>query len=747
MSTYNESLTFKDDVQMNYDKSKEYDDKYISQKSELIKEKKAFDDPYSNYLESIGVNDTTDIKVSYKSVLINIDSRNRTKIPRVINGQFYFLDKNPLTLVGNELTIRLNSDIPDISVGDKITLLDVIPIIQSVNSDTNGTPIIQFIKDASYAIVNLNPNIFFRTTNSYNINDLLKYIKSDDSYVTISGVIGTTKTQVSRHGVLTTIYKDDEKSAYIGNIPVNFLNGIHKIYLTQPGTSIGNTIPDKFYIELPFPSTGDNFAQTGTVTNPIYDISFPYTNIAYKITFRYEHYNTVPLNEIIASYPINTEHKIGYHVVTNKDQNRITVKVNPRIDENILNLSLLRYDSFGGDSISLSIINKIIPAYPRSSFYTIDLNKTYNNIYKIRLNSSTFINPRKTIRYNINDKLYFQSIENINEIQYIQLKEGLYTITDLKTELESAFSKTVRNTTSTAYVSTYYTNISINSNNNVFEMKNYKYAKLNRPIIKIDPIINTDDLIGIGTYTLTIKHDSHGITQTNIAVQFKNFIEHLGITATDLNKTHYISKIVDENNYEIILTNINLSLTKNNTNGGFGCELYFDSDIKLYFNYPDTMGKILGFRDVGSSTSITPFRSTITNSDLYINELNLDVNGSPVVIKPNKIKIHDYTYFLITCNQIKTAKNIGKVKDVFAKISITDDELLYDTHAEAVLKLNTPIYELYELTFGFYDPDGNELDFGSEENSFLIEFFIIDNLPKNTNMNSNITLKKLDHML
>ena len=38
-------------------------------------------------------------------------------------------------------------------------------------------------------------------------------------------------------------------------------------------------------------------------------------NDNYIVTLEFEHYNFIPMNEIVADYPITNEHKKGYHLI------------------------------------------------------------------------------------------------------------------------------------------------------------------------------------------------------------------------------------------------------------------------------------------------------------------------------------------------------------------------------------------------------------------------------------------------
>jgi len=728
MSIYDKSITIKDDVKINYEniKTNNLDEKYEF--------KQIQEDPYLQYIENKGLTEHN-TKVIYKTEYINIDSRDRNKIPKIFSKKVYQLNSDPFIINGDELKIKLNNT-QDINVGDKITIKNTLYYYKIASSITNNLPIIEFVKNKKYAKIYLNPNINLDSS----FDNLYKYIQTDDLYVSITGVMGTISQEIKFNNTPVTIYKDDINSSYIGNIPINFINNIHRIYLSPPDEVFGTISTNVFYIKLPYESNGSNFADFKSIYT-----NFPYPTETYNIKFTFYHYNTIPINEIDADYPVNSKQKTGYHIVKKKDDDYIYITIKPRINDDIVNISKFTSSSFGGNNIYVTLIDKIVPGYLSPSQFTINLDRTYNNIFQVTLKEATFYNPSKTVRNNINNKLYFQNIDNLKEIQTIELEEGLYTFDSLKNSLEQKFYNTTRNDNNTNYEQNYIVDIDINKYTNIFSIKSYKKAILSRPISKTDPVINDSEnkeTIGIGTYILTIKHINHGITQINTPVIFKKFIEHMGITNDVINTIHYITKIVDEHNYEITLKNINLSLIKNNTNGGYSCEVYVPSPMRFYFNYNDTMGNVLGFRNVGQSTSITTFNYITSNNDLYDKELNIDANGNQVIIKNNKIVLKDYNYFLIVCKQLKSMTNIGKIKDIFSKIIIDNHDILYDTFVKTPIIFNDPIYELFELTFELYDPNGNLLNIDNMDYSIVIELLTIDNQPELTGINSNLIIKK-----
>lgn len=786
MSEYNRPINYERDVIMKYNKDLVNDEDYINQKNEILNNKIQEEhnikleaneynplftpesliqnqfsasrptfvkteefNPYLNFLKNKGLDKQDNIKVRYNVEYINIDSLNRNKIPRNLPKYTYDLVENPLTIINNKLQIKLDDQqIKNINIGDKFSLTNIKPFEKIYSSyDDDKNTILTFIKDKKYIQINTNANINVTDT----LKSYLKYFDTTKVYIKISGVQGvkinnyfevqnTNPYDSTANNIYNKIiqYSNDPEISYIGNIPVSFINNVHQIYLVPPGETDILFDENKFYILLPFESDGTNIITT-TDTN----------NNNYNITLNFYHYNFIPINELEADYPINNEHIRGFHIIKsiNLANNYITTDIYPPIDLNLINNDNYKYLNFGGNSIYLNIIDKIEYSYPNQNSYIINLNKAYNNVVQIKIIDAVFKNPGKTF-YNTgtgkNNRLYFQSIENIEDIQYIEIDEGKYIFNTLKNIIETKFSQISRkiNTSNFGYDLKYNINVNINENTNVITFTSYKSKTLETPINNIDPVINTNDPgIGEGTYTIVIDHQNHGIYDDTPIVLFSGFIDHLGISASYLNGLHEIT-VIDKNRYSFILKNVNLTSQKTLTNGGRNVTVFVPSPIKFYFNYSDTMGTALGFRNPGYASSVTDFNYIIKNSDPYLNELEYDVNGDRIIITNKSIKLYKFDYFLMECSIINLLSNANTKKNFFTKFRITEDKIISNEITQTSSFFYDPIYELDKITFKFYNPDNTLVEFDDNDHSFTLEITTIDNIPELTNINSTRSLVK-----
>jgi len=672
-------------------------------------------DPFLHYLNEKGLYDKN-TKIRYNVDYVVIDSSMRIKTSENIIPVFSKLPNNSLSIKRNMLYINIDNNlINNYNVGDKISITDLEYFEQLYRSSTSGNTIVTFVAGKSYIKINMNPNT--------NINQYINYINVDttNSKVIISGVKGV-KT-------ISFINYNDDTSGFIGNVPISFINDEHQIYITPPGEAIAPD-PNIFYILMPYVSDGTNIA----------------TNSVYNIKFSFNHYNFIPVNQINAGYPLNEYQINGYQIITEKGYDYIGFEIYPPLDLSIPNNSTYEFENFG-NSIYIGVIEQIILGYPSPNSYVINLTKLFTNVILIRLIDTSFPNPNKTIfdcGKEKNNRLYFQSIENISEIQFIELNAGLYNIQSLKNEIETKFSQKSRNITDTIFNYNLNYNVIFNAdlNTNIVTFESYKTTTLQVPIETVDPIINpADTSIGTGKYTITIKHENHGITSQTENILFSGFIEHLGLYASDLNGLHTVT-ILDKDRYQFTLNNINLNPTKTVTYGGRGVGVKIPSQIKLFFNYPDTIGNVLGFRNVGSDTSITDFNYIIKNTDLYMNEQNIKKCK-----KNNAIILQHFKYFFITCKEIPIITDTNKITNIFAKILTSNidninNNLLIDTFSLTPQFYYDPIRELYQLTLQFYYPTGELVNFDDQEHTFTLEITTFDNIPELSNITTNVTIDK-----
>lgn len=654
-------------------------------------------DPYLNYLKEKGlINDSSELR--YKVEYINIDSANRKKEPyNNFDNNFEVSSKN-LKMKNNKFIIKINPDI--FYVNQKISIEGIQPLNKQYYHKENIGLLI-FTANSSYVQINVNANLTY---------PLLLYPAIDTTklFVTIANIEG------------------NDLSSYIGNIPISLLNKIHQIYLVSDTDTTGNI--NRFYIKLPFNSDGTQATTT------------------FYLSLTFLHYNCIPLNELNANYPINEEHVNGYQIISSITDTEIEFLTYPPINSLSLSQYDVSYNNFVDSVVYLNTVISIVKGYPNSHSYTIQLPKAYSNIVQVNMISSIFPNVFKAFKgfpsAQQNNKLYFQDIDNGDNIQYVELEEGTYTDEEFIKRMEYKFSLLTRSIdiTNSVYDSNYYVKINIEKSRDYIEFRNYRRALLTKPIVGVTPAINVNDTtIGVGSYIITINHPNHKITNVGTEITLLGFIEHLGLTSDILNKTYVITNILDDNTYQIQINRINLQINKTISSGGYSCQILVPRQMRLFFTYSDSMGEQIGFRKIGDPNSITNYSTVITNKEPYENEITFDVLKNRKVFTNTSLTFFRDQYIIITCKELVSIKNTIQPIDIFAKINLTNNnaESMIDSIICPPIFYYNPIQRLSTLSFEFYTPDGKQFDFNNIDHSFVLEFTMMDNIPENTGLLSN----------
>lgn len=639
--------------------------------------------------------------------------------------------------------------------------------------NTNITPDNIYNQFSSFS-----PNFYIGDSITY---EELKNYDTSDMYVTLSGFIGTN----------------------IGNIPTNFLNSTHRIYFTNPNNEGEKyiNIPDGngivtnitgFYIILPF-----NYTSSYSSVPLPYNI---FNNMIIKIIFEY--IGGIPINTINCDIPITNNNIKGYYLIHSATNNSITIQINkkpyyikptPKDKPETGQVSI----KFGGNSILLSKISQIYGSYPEPNNYIIELPDVIHNIFMIKLLSSEFPNTSQTFKKNINNKIYWKNLDDGDILYVAEIEPGYYNSLDLQNNLEKIMYDVVRknipenpinyfsltnysndidiynhingillpNQTQVnkgGYTNRVLFNITIDNNTNITTFKSYKEAKLRRPIIKIvdlygnPPPSQENALDPINgryepPYILKILHPDHGLSIGD-EILFSGFISDSGIPEEILNNTHIITNIENKDTYQIIIDNFNLILDRTITYGGYSAKVYVPNKFSLLFNYSDTMGNELGFRNVGLDIAVFNYSTVITNKDAYKNETMtfdsptgiyyiVDSFGKQIILTNKSIKLSGDDYILLLIREFSGNKNFGQNKnltDYFAKINLSglQGKILYDTFVSAPVILYDMI-DLKTLSISLYGSDGNLYNFNGLEHSFVLEITSLDLLPQETGINSN----------
>jgi hypothetical protein len=277
------------------------------------------------------------------------------------------------------------------------------------------------------------------------------------------------------------------------------------------------------------------------------------------------------------------------------------------------------------------LITKTIPGYPDSNSYTINLKRSFNNVVRIELVSTEF--PYidfliKSSGSNSNNKLYWKHLDDGNYIYQATIPEGNYDSSSLISTISKQINLVPR------FFSTpensQYNIFTVSMNSYTQEITFIPYKNNNLPNSLSASI---DEIDNIKYVKLTIRHPGNLVEQ-NDTIQITGAIK-IGsiLDAVYLNITHTIYEVNTTNQtYSVLIAPLN-QITNSTVidltgNGGPSIIIKTKAKVSFLFNKNDTLGHVLGFKNVGQINAITSYKTTISNFDPYILSTNLKGVGN-----------------------------------------------------------------------------------------------------------------------
>jgi hypothetical protein len=638
--------------------------------------------------------------MNYKIHLLNIDSKYRNTIPKnIYKSNNIILPPNCIQTNRKSKTIKINYPNHSFNIDDKI-------IIQNVQGETKTlSHSLYFFQHFNYLFVNFN-----------NHGISLDHEKFYDTF----------KVSIELVGKFTTnIY---------GNVPVNAVIGISNIFLPS---IIDKTIPltpeiysvfnvnnateldaNYFLIQLPF----QFMINSGLyyVPSDVFKISF--LNIG-----------GIPLTFINADYPVNYQRNQGYQLITNIDTDNIYIESAITASSSVQS---------GGNIIQIMLVTNTISGYPDCNDYTILLKKSFNNVTKIELISTEFpyidFLVKSNITYN-NNKLYWQHFDDGNHIYTIQLEEGNYDSNSLINSISVALNNIPR-----------ITSTNENPIYNIFQVNLDKYSQEVTFTSKKNTNLPNSMTVSLVEINNT-KYVKLSIYHPGNYVQINDIVTITGaakigsiIDSTYLNKSFIVYETnLTEESWSVLLGPLK-QITNAQTiditgNGGPSIVVTTNAKISFLFNYPDTLGNILAFKNVGQPNSITPFLTVTSNLNNYIQDSHYNSVGNPINYKQLFNFSGSNLYFMMYLNEYECIINNSNQNNCFAKVLLSGNpgDILFNTFVNQPFIPDFPISTLNELNISFLYPDGNLVDFRNINHSFTLRITEKISIPDNTGLNSH----------
>lgn len=581
--------------------------------------------------------------------------------------------------------------------------------------------------------------------------------------------------------------------SFVGNIPITFINNIHEIVLSDSKYNLEES-PDYFFIALPYKYIPSSNYPLSTSTRSFILNLFYIDNIPiHKLNAKY------PITNY-ASSPYHVVKDIdsnGFYIDIYTKPFWISTLENIKyVGGN--NIVIRKIDKFENGypepnnyTIELSKIYKNIVAVEMisSEFPCIE-----NTVYKNKSIKSSIVqgynSNNQEITFTQNNKLYWQNYDDGNYTYSIEITPGKYNPINLAKEIYNQIYNVNRiyyeNQTniSQPYTNHNYIEVDFNLDQDLVTFKSYVkyimkymlkglyYRNTNGTIadnlfykITNQDSLNTDNNNKYPLYII-IKLSNNMLTKNNTftkidsellisgnTIRLSDINNYYGISGQYLNNIDFeiygISNNLfapnnlpndydsPDNFFMIQLNIINIDDVFNEQNIGGIFSLYAPNKFRLLFNTGDTIGTLLGFKNVGQATSITDYNSIITNKMNYKPDIGViipddDINAG------NAIQLSGDNYILIACPQFPVIDNLIEDKNVFAKIQLlgSPGTIIYNSFVKTPKIYYTPISEINKLSFTFYSPNGELYDFNGLNHSFTIKITTLELIPIQTRISS-----------
>ena len=399
----------------------------------------------------------------------------------------------------------------------------------------------------------------------------------------------------------------------------------------------------------------------------------------------------IPLNKINSKYPIDNNHLRGKYQITKIDNNKYQIDLEQIATQTI---------SFGGNNVKNNKVFETIIGYPDIHNYKIHLDRKYENIKKIELISSEFVNSDMILKdnsFNIrqNNILKWQVI-NDSTVYIKELTQGNYDAVTLGSLITNELSNIKMTDGRIQKIKA-----NVNLQTAKITIKHFIQTNLSKAFS-----------ITSGTNIIRVTHNNHNLL-TGDSINISNSQNVDSILKSEINKTHIITYI-DDSTYSFTINSVAVNTVLNK--GGKTIIIEIGSKFKILFSEQNSPYSILGFNNINTEYKLQ-----------HIGINLIDLSGD------------DYFYMCSPQlgNTIKDGENV--VQNIFAKILLNQGSgnILYDTYVSNPKEyFDTPLKFLENIEFILKSADNNNFTTNNFEHSFSLKIDEEITFIENTNFSS-----------
>lgn len=647
-------------------------------------------------------NNNYELKVS----LLNVDSRFRNKVPKnIIDSDSKFLDYNPIYVTKDSREIKVKYKDNNLKVGDQIILKNI------SNND---------IKLRNEIYLNIGFDYFMIKVENHNLkpeyNDSFKLNIIVDDNIVIN-------------------------DRMIGNIPLNSIVGIHNIYILKDNDTkirddmVDNLInkfnitkeiliKDYIFIKLPYNYTNENKLNN--------NIEFKeFENLKKIIKIQYLNIGCIELSYLNSDYPINNNQFQSFQEITKVDENNIYFNTNK---------SALYSENSGGSNVYIGKIINTLEGYPDANNYTIDLKKSFTNIVRMEMITSEIPYIDFNIKNNINksnNTIHWKYLEDGDYIYSTNINQGNYTPLDLIGKLQENMNSIER--ISSSETNKVYNIFNITFDNNSEEMK---FTAFKNNLLPNSLTIEKDITLGTEVFKLNIKQNNNFVNIGDTIV-ISGSVKIGDVPASVINTEHIVYDTNNETDIYSVIIPVDSDKSYNDINitgsGGQNVKIQIPARVSLLFNQSNSIGSILGFKNVGENFAVTPYLHQISNFTNYVEPILFDEIGNK---NPSNSLINlngNNYYMLLYLNDFEGVVNDKDFDNSFSKILLMGNpgDIMFNTFVNSPLEFDIPISSLEQLKVKFIFPDGSVPDFRNFDHSFTLRIVELITKPDKGRINPN----------
>jgi hypothetical protein len=621
-------------------------------------------------------------KVRYKVTPYNVDSKYREKNPKnILEGNTIKIKNNGLRFTQDSFEIAISVDnTSNFKVNDRIILEGVLGDDRILNNN------IYMFNNFDYAIVYY-PNHEITLDYKKIYSELKVFIENANNSNNIPNYFGNIPSNaiINSHQIILPTEL---------NVTDLLIKNVSETLLSTLNINITEIENNFFLIKLPF-----SYISNSSETNII--------ELDGLFKFTFDNIFGIKTAFINANYPINFIRYIGFHQIERIDRNNIYIKCRNQAYKSGI---------AGGNNIVIGKIKDSLEGFPDASNYSIFLRKNFNNVVRIELISTEI--PFVEFIVQDNNKLYWKQYDDGDFIYSTAINPGNYNGSRLIETISIAMNNIER--------------INSTDENKIFNLFEIGLNTFTQTVtftaFKLDNLPNSlrveiTTIFGNSYFLLTVRH-LNNLVEVGDIIEIAGSTSISSVPSSAINKKHRIYSInKEQSSYSIILEPfIPTTISGVSGDGGLATRVKSRALVSFNFDRNDTLGTILGFKNVGNVNSITPFSHITTNKDDYVLPNLFDEIGNNA---SNEVYLNltgDNNYLMMHLNDYESITSNSPEGNCFAKILLAGNpgDILFNTFMTYPVEFDIPIQTINRFDIRFSFPDGSNPRFNNLDHSFTL---------------------------